>query len=398
MDDLTKKYLIKLSSYKEDDFTKEIIAPLFEAMGYQRVEFNGGAYERGRDLIATIKVPPSRKLKVVYIQSKKIGHQKRDSSRVLSDLGHQIRQACKIGYKTLDGTTLLPSEIYITCPEVATQRFLEEIQEQFINSVDIPIYIMDGQEIIENIKMYDKDILKKLDSIEDIIRTEKHKHGNLDLLNALKANRKEINVQEFYSDLSFFVGSLDSNTLMHFDISFAEKTIKLDIEKWKSVKTAQIIINKDFDVLIFTKTADEIEVNFERNAREYNSSDNKKSKKELANLTNRHKSLFVILLEEINDIISNNDAIIARENKNNSNNNSLSDISKALRDFKNKIDSNIDELSLPQLSNDINEKHKKYSENLKKRYSTINVITKELSALEEDIKNIKNKDNSRTKI
>lgn len=211
------------------------------------------------------------------------------------------------------------------------------------------------------------------------------------MLNALKANRKEINVQEFYSDLSFFVGSLDSNTLMHFDISFVEKTIKLDIEKWKSVKTAQIIINKDFDVLIFTKTADEIEVNFERNAREYNSSDNKKSKKELANLTNRHKSLFVILLEEINDIISNNDAIIARENKNNSNNNSLSDISKALRDFKNKIDSNVDELSLPQLSNDINEKHKKYSENLKKRYSTINVITKELSALEEDIENIKTK-------
>ncbi|MBO2649042.1 restriction endonuclease [Shewanella algae] len=72
MDDLTKHYLNKLSSYKEDDFTKEIIAPLFEAMGYQRVEFNGGPFERGRDLIATIKIPPNRKPKIIYVQSKKL--------------------------------------------------------------------------------------------------------------------------------------------------------------------------------------------------------------------------------------------------------------------------------------------------------------------------------------
>lgn len=391
MDDLTRKYLIKLSSYKEDNFTKEIIAPLFEAMGYQRVEFNGGAYERGRDLIATIKVPPSRKPKIVYIQSKKIGDQKRDSSRVLSDLGHQIRQACKIGYKTLDGTTLLPSEIYITCPEVATQRFLEEIQDQFISSVGIPIYIMDGQEIIENILIYDKDILKKLDSIEDIIRTEKYKHGNLDLLNALKSNRKEINVQEFYSDLSFFVGSLDSNALMHFDIHFVEKNIKLDAEKWKSAKVAQITINKDFGISIFTTTEEEIEINFEENSEKYNSLDNKRSKKELIDLTNRHKVLFAEISGEINDIISSNDAILVRERKNNSNNNSLSDISKNLRDFKSKINSNIDELSLLQLPYDINEKHKKYSENLNKRYSTINNMAKELSALYKDINNITKK-------
>jgi len=149
MEDTTAHYLKRLISYKEDDFTKNIIAPLFEAMGYQRVEFNGGPYERGRDLIATIKIPPCKKPKVIYIQSKKIGNQKRDSSRVISDLGHQIRQCCKVGYKTLDGTSIYPSEIYITCPEVVTQRFLEEIQDQFIDSTNIPIHIMDGQEIIE---------------------------------------------------------------------------------------------------------------------------------------------------------------------------------------------------------------------------------------------------------
>ncbi|MBO2649041.1 hypothetical protein [Shewanella algae] len=99
---------------------------------------------------------------------------------------------------------------------------------------------MDGQEIIELIKEYDRDILKKLDSIEDKIRLKKKKHGNIDLLNALKAKRKEINIQEFYSDLSFFVGSLDSNTLMHLDISFTEKTLNLNTEEWKSLKKYKI--------------------------------------------------------------------------------------------------------------------------------------------------------------
>ncbi|MFB0596063.1 hypothetical protein ACETWN_20010 [Aeromonas hydrophila] len=39
--------LIKsLTEMKEDDFTKNILKPLFEAMGYERVDFNGGPFER----------------------------------------------------------------------------------------------------------------------------------------------------------------------------------------------------------------------------------------------------------------------------------------------------------------------------------------------------------------
>lgn len=58
MDSVLQKQLNALKEMHEDDFTKSIIKPLFEAMGYMRVDFNGGPYERGKDLIAQINVPP----------------------------------------------------------------------------------------------------------------------------------------------------------------------------------------------------------------------------------------------------------------------------------------------------------------------------------------------------
>lgn len=387
MEDTTAHYLKRLISYKEDDFTKNIIAPLFEAMGYQRVEFNGGPYERGRDLIATIKIPPCKKPKVIYIQSKKIGNQKRDSSRVISDLGHQIRQCCKVGYKTLDGTSIYPSEIYITCPEVVTQRFLEEIQDQFIDSTNIPIHIMDGQEIIENIKLYDRNILKELDSIEDEIRSKKHKNGNADLLNALKSNRKEINIQEFYSDLSFFVGSLDSNTLMHLDISFEEKTLKLDIEEWKSAKKIQDKINRDFGINLFTKKTNEIELEFKENSERYNSLENKNLKKEQITLNNRIQDLSSRISFYVNEIISINEVIISREKKSKTTD-FLIDTSKILRDIEQTSLYKTKELTIPK---NLSEKYIKHIESIKDKYTTIVKVKNEMSISIEDIASISKK-------
>lgn len=61
MDTVIKKYLDALCAMHEDDFTKNILKPLFEAMGYDRVDFNGGPFERGRDLIAQKKTHQEKK-------------------------------------------------------------------------------------------------------------------------------------------------------------------------------------------------------------------------------------------------------------------------------------------------------------------------------------------------
>ncbi|QYJ74869.1 restriction endonuclease [Shewanella sp. FJAT-52076] len=193
MDYCINHYIKKLESFREDDFTREIILPLFESMGYHRVEFNGGPYERGIDAIATIKNPPHRLPKVIYIQSKKIKKSDRENSRAISDLGHQIRQACEIGFKSaLDKSILKPTEIYITTPNIVTQRFHEELYDQFTSVASKPIFIMDGADIIESIKQYCPQLLDKLNTLKDKIANEIiTPHGNQDLLNALKSDRKK---------------------------------------------------------------------------------------------------------------------------------------------------------------------------------------------------------------
>ena len=52
MDSNTKKLMQAMCSLHEDDFTKKILLPLFEAKGYDRVCFNGGQNKKGKDLLA----------------------------------------------------------------------------------------------------------------------------------------------------------------------------------------------------------------------------------------------------------------------------------------------------------------------------------------------------------
>lgn len=70
LDTRQQVFLKAMQRMHEDDFSKKIIKPLFEAMGCSRVDFFGGPYEGGKDLIAFFEAPGD--LTITYaIQSKK---------------------------------------------------------------------------------------------------------------------------------------------------------------------------------------------------------------------------------------------------------------------------------------------------------------------------------------
>jgi len=53
----TKNFVfLKIQDMREDDFSKKIIIPLLRKMGYTFTDFNGGAYELGKDIIAHKKM------------------------------------------------------------------------------------------------------------------------------------------------------------------------------------------------------------------------------------------------------------------------------------------------------------------------------------------------------
>ena len=117
MDSELQKKLNALKNMHEDDFSRDILKPLFESMGYQRVDFNGGQNERGRDLIAQMLTPPKKRPRITYVQSKKIGSiQNAKESSKFSTLLHQLRQCISHPVTTTSGESFNADEIYLACP------------------------------------------------------------------------------------------------------------------------------------------------------------------------------------------------------------------------------------------------------------------------------------------
>lgn len=276
MDSVNSRYIKKLCEMKEDDFTKEIIKPLFESMGFEKVEFNGGPYERGRDLIAQRRMPPKREMYLVYVQSKKIGNsQNVNDSAKISSLIHQLRQCCKKGVTDHEGKTVYPDDVYLACPENLSNRFMEELEEQFFNDPK-RILPYDGAKIIADIKEFNPSLLEKLVDIEgSLVGRPDFNLVNSELVSALKSNN-ESGLKDFYSDLSFFVGTFDSNLLFHLDINFQRQKINFCESDWPRVKEEVYEVQKAHELSLFTEDLKTVEDRFEKEKEAYESEENLK--------------------------------------------------------------------------------------------------------------------------
>lgn len=275
MESVDKQYINALCELNEDDFTRDILKPLFEAMGYDKVDFNGGPYERGRDLIAQRRIPPKKENFVVYLQSKKIGDiQNTSKAAKLSTLLHQLRQCC-LGKLTDDeGNKISPNEVYLACPEPISSRLMEEIETQLFG-IKPEIYPYDGPKILRDIKEFKPELLNLLSNIEDKLTTFSClEPSNMELLSALK-NKSSQKIDDFYSDLSFFVGSFDSNLLLHLDVIVVSNSIKISEDKWEQFKKDVQEISQKNQLYILKKDLSEIEDKYEFNKKLYEAKENK---------------------------------------------------------------------------------------------------------------------------
>lgn len=302
MDSETSKYIKALSSMREDDFTRKILKPLFEAMGYERVDFNGGPLERGRDLICQRRIPPRRTMRVTYIQSKKIDDiQNTSTAAKLSTLIHQLRQCCKGIITTIDGHELSADEVYLACPEQISNRLMDELSAQLF-SIDPKVQFYDGPQIVSDIFEYKPDLIKLLATIEDkLTRTQNSNLFNAELLSALKSKNKA-QTSNFYSDLSFFVGSIDSNILFHLNLKIDSQFLNLEESAWNLLKTEHAIFLKNYSVETIVGNLLEMEKTYKELKEKHNSKENKNNIDTMASLLQRKASLISSIENYINSL------------------------------------------------------------------------------------------------
>lgn len=264
-----------LCSFKEDDFTKNILLPLFQAMNYSRVEFNGGPNERGRDLIAQRDNPPLPNPKTVYVQTKKIKSSTKAAGGAQFDkLVFQVRQCLKEPVTDVHGREYQADEVYITCPGQVSSRFIDEIKHSFFAPENQKVHLIDGVNVLGLIEQYKPDLMNVLLNIEDkIVSKSGFSPGNSELLKAIKQGGSK-SIEKLYNDLSFFVGSIDSNLLMHFEIKLLSRVHEVEEGYWEGFKKALDNLYERHGVSICKLPWSKIEDTFFERLKEYESDAN----------------------------------------------------------------------------------------------------------------------------
>ena len=233
--DEEKTYLEALVELSEDDLSREIIVPLFEAMGY-RTDFHGGVYERGKDIIALRKIPPHNKHHVTVIQTKKIGlSQKTTDSVKIRTLICQLQQCYTDKFPIITGEKVVADCIILCCPEQISSRFLEDING-LVTQNGKEVMPFDGPEIIKNIATHKPSLFNKLLSFKDRLSIKDESSlKNTELFSALNQSI-DIDLVKSYSDLSFFVGNVESNFFISSKITITNNSVQLSDRSWKNIK------------------------------------------------------------------------------------------------------------------------------------------------------------------
>ncbi|HDC4281201.1 TPA: hypothetical protein O8L54_004604, partial [Enterobacter cloacae] len=233
MEDTSQQvYLKAMQKMKEDDFSKYLIKPLFESMGFYRVDFYGGPYESGKDLIAFVEVPVNKTMSYA-IQSKKIGEESNTSEKaILGELVFQLRQCFTNPIKLHNGDEIIPDQVYLASPFQISLRLIDEIHGML--KIDGgKVEILDGPLVIKLLKKHKPTLLEKLLSVDDIFSTQDTSQlCNVELMSALN-QQNSIHELDCYSDLAFFMGTIDSNVLLNSRFTIKPDKFQVTPGKWE---------------------------------------------------------------------------------------------------------------------------------------------------------------------
>ncbi|MBU1309363.1 MAG: restriction endonuclease [Gammaproteobacteria bacterium] len=278
------EYLKAIGELGENEFSENVLVKLFTRMGYDRVDFNGGILEKGRDIILHKVIPLEDEPHVTIIQVKKIKNkQKIEDSSTITKLTHQIYEAIDAGAISTNGKPLKPRSLILAFPVQANERFITQLTPLMTISEakNIKTLIYDGPKVIRDIKRYAPELLDtlvnrntKIFDINDAFNSNEEISSAVNLYSAK-------NIEDIYMSLDFFVGSKNSYHLLSSEITFEKSSITCDPEEWaRHCRTYNIFLNK-FNLKIFKKEPSEINKDREQLLKKYNSSENKENIKNL---------------------------------------------------------------------------------------------------------------------
>lgn len=237
----TKNFVfLKIQSMREDDFTKKVVIPLLKRMGYTFTDFNGGAYELGKDIVAH-KKNEFGELEVVAIQSKKLKSERTAAhSQKFGEIAHQLRHCVDKKIACIDGILRYPSKVILITPfPIDTRSLTEQLEQIQVHRV----MLIDEGRLGSLMEEYWPEIFNDPESeLGKALMLTPSDTVNFELYQALHIDSKT-NYSNYYSDLNFFVGKTESQKLLRSKIKIVESLLPpYSNAQWIEIKKIDFVV------------------------------------------------------------------------------------------------------------------------------------------------------------
>jgi hypothetical protein len=277
-----------LQAMREDDLTRNVLAPLFGKLGYVDVHFHGGPYEQGKDLIA-FKHEAFGRISVLVAQVKRFrSSRSAATSRQWGEIVHQLRQALIKPIPCKDGQERTPATVAFITPYPIDVRLLEE---QFEVVQLKGIEIIDGAALYNEILRTWPSLLSDIGNVGDKIQSKNTRGlSNVELFESLKVG-DDIAFENVYSDLNFFVGRTETRELICSTIEATELPKNVSFETWLAIKQNLLEVEKLTQFELISSQVTEIEGQYASSLRKYCSAKNIKRAASINDLTAKARVL-----------------------------------------------------------------------------------------------------------
>lgn len=253
------KVLKKIQKMKENDFVKNLLIPLLYKLKYERVDFYGGVYEKGKDVICWKKNEfDDVELTVIQVKRFKLSASS-SSSYSFSEVVNQLQQASENKIPDIDKNLTLPDKILFITPFQIETRTLESRFAGYEQLRNKSVKVIDGPKFINLLKSKCPDLYQELVGekivFENIIINQL---VNLELSNALKL-KNTFDINKIYSDLEFGIGKLSSKIFCSYEFNPISKHINLNYNDWNEAKSIDEYIFNTLGVHIIKSNIEDVE-------------------------------------------------------------------------------------------------------------------------------------------
>lgn len=254
------KIALELQKIGENKLTNEIIIPLLESMGYDKVEFNGGPKEEGKDIILWDKDRfDNRKLSVAQIKHFKATNTAADQKSFQGIINQLENCFSRTLINTVDLKPYSPSEVmFITSYAVDTATLHTRFSlERALK--DHKVLIIDGLRLSELLIKHKPEIVQSLIGIDhDIASKTTLGLNNRILLDAL-GHQEDLELQNIYTHIDFSLGKHSTRLFFSDGLTSINKVVKLGHEDWVRFKKYCELISSEYSINFMGSTIDSLD-------------------------------------------------------------------------------------------------------------------------------------------